>query len=442
MKWLKRIAIPLGVLVAVLAIVPLLLPLNSYIPRVQKEAADVLGEPVSIDSLHASAFPIPHVRIDGIAIGESQDIKIGKVTFTPDLWSLLTSEKTIRRVDVDNLTLSKKAFGILAALTQQKSDSAKIRVQKIQIHAATVKLEQSSFGPFDLRVQLSSPEEPGELLLTTQDGTLKARAVPEGERYTLAIAARGWTPPLGPAIRFDELDIKGTASSKGADLNGITGKLYGGVLAGKVRITAGKELALRGNLDLKQIELKHAVALVSPKTRVSGRLDAKPVFSSHAKNAAQLGEALKLETPFSVQDGVLYGFDLKSAAVSFGRQGSGGGETRFNELAGQLAMERGAYRFTELKVASSGVAARGNVTIAASRALSGQLNTNVKALGTATSIPLVVAGTLDTPMLYPNPTALAGAAAGTVILPGVGTAAGAKLGEFVDGLFGKSRRQP
>ncbi|MGZ5171877.1 MAG: AsmA family protein, partial [Burkholderiales bacterium] len=143
MKWLKRIAIPLGVLVAVLAIVPWLLPLNSYIPRVQKEAADVLGEPVSIESLHASAFPIPHVRIDGIIIGESQDIKIGKVTFTPDLWSLLTSEKTIRRVDVDNLTLSKKAFGILAALTQQKSDSANIRVQKIQIHAATVKLEQS-----------------------------------------------------------------------------------------------------------------------------------------------------------------------------------------------------------------------------------------------------------------------------------------------------------
>jgi uncharacterized protein involved in outer membrane biogenesis len=442
MKRLKRIAIPFALLVAVLAIVPSLIPLNHYIPRVQKEAADVLGEPVSIESLHASAFPLPHARIDGIVIGESQDIKIGKVTVTPDLWSLLTSEKTIRKVAVDNVTLSKKAFGILAALTQQKSDSAQIRVQTIQIHAATVKLEQSSFGPFDLRVQLSSPGEPGELLLATQDGTLKARAVPEGERYTLSIAARGWTPPLGPAIRFDELNIKGIASGKGADLNDITGKLYGGVLAGKVRITAGKELGLRGNLELKQIELKHAVALVSPKTRVSGRLDAKPVFSSHAKNAAQLGEALKLETPFSVQDGVLYGFDLKSAAVSFGRQGSGDGETRFDELAGQLTMERGAYRFTDLRVASSGVAARGNVMIAASKALSGQLNTNAKALGMAASIPLVVAGTLDSPMLYPNPTALAGAAAGTLILPGVGTAAGAKLGEFVDGLFGRNRKQP
>jgi hypothetical protein len=104
-------------------------------------------------------------------------------------------------------------------------------------------------------------------------------------------------------------------------------------------------------------------------------------------------------------------------------------------------MERGAYRLTDLKIASSGVAARGNVTIAASKALSGQLNTNVSAIGKAVSIPLVVGGTLDSPLLYPNPTALAGAAAGTVLLPGVGTAAGAKLGEFVDGLFGKARSQ-
>ncbi|MDB5925048.1 MAG: hypothetical protein JWN13_3984 [Betaproteobacteria bacterium] len=441
MNWLKRIGVTFIALVAVVAVVPLFISLNGYIPLVEKEAAAMLGEPVSIESLHASAFPIPHARIDGIVIGESEDIKIGKVTFTPALWSLLRSEKIIRRVDVENLAISQKAFGILAALTQQKSGSANIRVEKIQIHAATVRLEQSSFGPFDLRVQLSSPGEPGELLLTTQDGTLKARAVPDGERYTLAIAARGWSPPLGPAIRFDKLDIKGVAHSKGADLTDISGKLYGGTLAGKMRITAGKELALRGNLELQQIELKQAVALVSPKTRVSGRLDAKPVFTSHAKNAAQLGEALRLETPFTVHDGVLYGFDLKSAAASFGRQGSGGGQTRFGDLAGHLLMERGAYRLTDLKIASSGVAARGNVTIAASKALSGQLNTNVSAIGKAVSIPLVVGGTLDSPLLYPNPTALAGAAAGTVLLPGVGTAAGAKLGEFVDGLFGKARSQ-
>ncbi|MEN3353926.1 MAG: hypothetical protein V7640_2084 [Betaproteobacteria bacterium] len=440
MKWLKRIGIILSGVVALLAIVPFFISLNDYIPALEKEAAKVLGQRVAIDSLHASAFPVPHARIDGIVIGASEDIRIGKVTLTPDFWSLFRAAKVIRNVEVENVALSHKAISILTALTQQKPSSTNIRVEKIHIRATTVKLEQSSFGPFDVRVQVSSPQRPGELVLTTRDGALKVRAVPEGARYALEVTARRWTPPMGPAIRFDTLDIKGIAHSKGADLNQISGKLYGGTVAGNVNIGAAKELTLRGNLELKNIELEHAVALVSPKTRVSGRLDAKPVFSSNARTAAQLGESLRLESPFTVHDGVLHGVDLMKAATSFGRQASAGGETRFDQLEGRLVVERRSYEFSELSIASSGIAARGNVTIAASKALSGQLSTNVKALGKAAGIPLIIAGTLDSPMLYPHPTALAGAAAGTIIMPGLGTAAGAKLGEFVGDLFGKIRK--
>jgi uncharacterized protein involved in outer membrane biogenesis len=441
MKWLKPVGITLSVLIASLAIVPFFVALNDYIPALEREAAKVLGERVSIDSLHASVFPVPHARIDGIVIGASEDIRIGKVTLTPDFWSLFRAAKVIRTVDVENVALSQKAISILTALTQQKPGSGNIRLETIHIRAATVKLEQSSFGPFDVRVQVSSAQQPGELVLTTRDGALKARAVPEGARYALEVTARGWTPPMGPAIRFDTLNIKGIAHSKGADLNHIAGKLYGGSVAGKVNIGAGKELTLRGNLELRNIEVKHAVALLSPKTRVSGRLDAKPVFSSNARTAAQLGEALRLETPFTVHDGVLYGFDLMKAATSFGRQASAGGETHFDQLEGHLVIDRRAYQFSDLSIASSGIAARGNVSIAASKALSGQLSTNVKGLGKSAGIPLIIAGTLDSPMLYPHPTALAGAAAGTVIMPGVGTAAGAKLGEFIGDLFGKMRKQ-
>jgi hypothetical protein len=104
-------------------------------------------------------------------------------------------------------------------------------------------------------------------------------------------------------------------------------------------------------------------------------------------------------------------------------------------------MERGTYRFTQLRMASGGLAARGHVTMAPSKALSGQLNASAKGVGAAANIPLTVAGTLDSPMVYPNTTALIGAAAGTAVLgPGLGTAAGAKLGEIAEGLFGKKRK--
>src|SRR4051812_38371064 len=157
MKRLKLIGLASAVLIALLVVVPHVVTLNSYIPVVEKHAAEILGEPVSIHSMRAAVFPMPHARIDGIVVGRTEDIKIGSVAVTPKLMSLFGTDKVIRRVDVQDVALSQKAFGVLTALTQQKSDSADIRVEEIQIHAATVQLEQSSFGPFDLRVHLSSP---------------------------------------------------------------------------------------------------------------------------------------------------------------------------------------------------------------------------------------------------------------------------------------------
>ncbi len=49
---------------------------------------------------------------------------------------------------------------------------------------------------------------------------------------------------------------------------------------------------------------------------LSGKLTAKPVFSASASKADQLASALRLETPFDVQNGVLHGIDVKKAATS------------------------------------------------------------------------------------------------------------------------------
>jgi hypothetical protein len=117
-----------------------------------------------------------------------------------------------------------------------------------------------------------------------------------------------------------------------------------------------------------------------------------------------------------------------------------GGDTRFDELAGRLDMEGRTYRFTDLRIASGALAARGNVSISPSKALSGRISANAKATGKSVSIPLVIAGTLDAPTAYPDPNALIGAAAGTLVMPGAGTAAGAKLGEFIGDLVGSKKR--
>ena len=148
---------------------------------------------------------------------------------------------------------------------------------------------------------------------------------------------------------------------------------------------------------------------------------------------------MRLDTPFGIDDGVLHGIDIRKAATFSSEDGGKGGETRFDRLRGQLSIDRGTRRLTRLDIASGSLSADGNVTISPQDQLSGRLNTSIKAVSiAAVTVPLNVSGTLESPLLYPTGGTVAGAVAGTAVLgPGVGTAVGARIGQWFENLFGK-----
>ena len=442
MKWLKRILIALVLLLAVAAAVPFFVTLDDYIPRIEKEASAKLKEPVTVKSIKFGMLPLPHITVDGIAVGKTEDVKLGKVTVTPALSSLFAATKVIKSIELKSLVLTQKAIDKIPVWS--KADGAKspdqpplARIESIRLDDALVKFDKSTFGPFDARVSLDSKGEPVEALITTQDGKLKVSVKPDKSNYLLDAAAKNWKSPVGPAIEFDELIIKGVATLHNADFSQISAKLYGGTVNGKGTAAWQKGLQVKGNFDINQVELKSLVPLVSPGTKMSGRLNAKPVFSAAAADAGQILGALHLETPFNVQNGVLHGVDIQKAATSLIKKGDGGGETHFDQLSGHLVRDRRAHQFTQLKISSGALAADGNVNISPKQELSGKVNAQVKALGTSAGVPLNVTGTVQSPMLYPSAGTMAGAAIGTVLMPGVGTGLGVKAGQAIENLFGK-----
>jgi uncharacterized protein involved in outer membrane biogenesis len=368
------------------------------------------------------------------------------VLVTPDLFSLLQSTKVIKSIEIDSLALTQKAIDKIPTWT--KSDTAElppppqVRVESIRLNNALINFGKESFGPFDARVTLNSKGEPEDALITTQDGKLKALIKPDGSKYLIDASAESWTLPVGPAIVFDELIVKGVATLNDADLSEVSAKLYGGTANGKATVSWQKGSQLNGNFDVNQVEMQKISSMLSSKTYVSGKLSAKLVFSASAASADQLMNALRLETPFNIQDGVLHGVDIRKAAIGLIRQEVTGGETRFEQLSGHLVMEHSDYRFTQLKIASGALAVDGNVNVSPKKELSGRINAQVKAMGTSANVLLNVVGTVDTPLLYPTIGTMAGAAVGTVMLgPGFGTAVGAKVGGWAGGLFDKKEEK-
>lgn len=451
MKWLKIGGIVLLVLIALLAAVPFFISLDDYIPALEKEISARLKEPVKIGSLRAAALPLPHVTVSGITVGKTEDIKVGKVTVTPDLWSLASSTRVIKSVEIDGLVLTQKAIDKIPAWTHTDAKPGApaqppaMRVESIKLDDAVVRLQKATFGPFDAKLSLTGDGNLESASIVNRDGKLKAVITPERSRFLIDVSAKGWKPPLGPAIHFDELLIKGVATPKDASLSDIRAKLYGGSVTGK--LTAGWEngVQLKGSAEINQVEIKPMLQALGKPATLSGKLSAKPVvFSASAAKADQIVSALRLATPFDVQNGVLHGVDIKKAATSLiSRDGGKGGETRFDKLSGHLALDRGTRRLTQLNVVSGSLSADGNVTVNPRDELSGRVNAKVAAGSvTAAAVPLNVSGTVESPLLLPTRGTLAGAAAGTAILgPGLGTSVGAKVGQWTENLFGKKEEK-
>jgi len=445
MKWLKRILITLALLLLMAAAVPFFISLDDYIPTVERGVSARLKEPVSIKSIKFAALPSPHVTIDGIKVGDTDDVKLGKVVVTPDLFSLLRSTRVIRSIEIDSLALTRRAIDKIPLWA--KSDAAgppQARVESIRLDNVVITLDKTSFGPFDVRVQLDSKGEPSDASMATQDGKLKALLTPDKGKYLIDASAKGWTLPIGPPLVFDELIIKGVATQNDARLGEVSARLYGGTATGKLAVSWEKGLQLNGNFAVSGLELQQVASILSPGTHVSGKLTAKPVFSASAASADQLMKAWRLETPFDIQNGTVHGVDIQKAATNLIKQGTTGGETHFEHLSGHLVVQQGSHHFTQLKITSGALAADGRVSVTPQKELSGRINAQVKAAGASASVPLNVGGTLGAPLLYPTGASMAGAAVGTVILgPGLGTSVGAKVGNWAEGLFdGRDKKKP
>jgi hypothetical protein len=213
----------------------------------------------------------------------------------------------------------------------------------------------------------------------------------------------------------------------------------GGRITGKLHLGPGKAAGtqlLQGQFTTDNVEVS---ALTAPSKVLTGKLQAQTTLRSEFREIGRLADTLGTQTRFTVRDALVDGIDLQKAVQTVGL--SRGGSTRLDALAGQVATQGKAVHLTNLVASSGALLASGNVSIAASKALTGRVNVDLASTKGALGVPLVVGGTIEDPSVTLTRGAMVGAAVGTLIVPGAGTAAGAtagdRIGETLRGFFGK-----
>lgn len=290
-------------------------------------------------------------------------------------------------------------------------------------------------------------EEPVELT-----GAISAKGALSGKADTLAALKDNFrfsgevlvshaTAHLAEGLRhpliFNQIRARVAAQPEHVELNALEAKLYDGKLSGKMSINR-KDAMLAAEIAVNGIAMQSLVEALTNDVLFTGSMDGAARFSMRLDAFERFPENLQLSGNFHLRNGMLTKVDLAQAASSLGETSTAKGATRFDDLTGLLTVDASGYHFKNLKIASGSLNAEGRVDISPSLQLGGLLDTNVKGTAGLVSMPMVISGTLNKPIVRPSGSALAGAAVGTAILgPGLGTAIGAKIGGFLNKLFGK-----
>ncbi len=444
-KKYRKILIGILVLIAFLLTVPFLIPMQTYLQQAEKLASEKLGQPVTIQSLNVSLLPSPRVAASGIVVGKYDELKVESLVVIPTIGSLFSDVKTLD-ISMSKPVIKQAALDFISALTAKKSDDSvptSVHIRHIKID----ELQLANYPVMNAEATLTGDNKLESAAVETLDGKLKAdvtpKVTPDGDAQLIVVSANKWTLPVGLPLLIDKAKLEMHLKGSKLSIPNIDIALYGGKLTGAATMNWQKGWRASGNINVANLAVQQPSRMVSKAVYLSGNLFGNGNFSAKANDAGHLADNLRMDFKFKVNNGVLHGLDLVRVASLLLKQSQGGGETQFDEFSGLLNMLGKQYHLRNLKISSGLLVATGQVKVKPNKALDGDVVVDVKnGLGLA-EIPLEVSGTVSNPIVLPNKAALAGAIAGTAILPGVGTSVGIKAGKQADdalnklkGLFG------
>ena len=390
---------------------------DDFRTRVEREAGNALGVPLKLGRLSVDLWPLPAVAADNVQLMTKPALTVGRVEARPVWAGLLAGKLEIATLIVHKAELPQSGIAALATALQKKDKAAGRPPAKPSGEPTPMVLPRRAV--FD---DISWIDEKGQRITVDAEANLGSDGLLDQASVKIVQGRLA-----GTHARID----------REPDHWPVRIAIGGGKIAGKVQLKPGKggTQVLSGQLNTEGVEVS---ALTAPSKPLTGRLQAQTTLRSEFRDPGQVADVLVTQTRFTIDNAIVQGIDLAKAVQTVGL--SRGGITNLDTLAGQVSTQGKAVQLTNLVATSGALSATGDVSISPAKALSGKVNVDLARSKGAVGVPLVVSGTIDEPSVMLTRGAMVGAALGTLIVPGAGTAAGAttgdRIGESLKGLFG------
>jgi uncharacterized protein involved in outer membrane biogenesis len=381
--------------------------------RAMREFNERTGIELEIGRLHWSLWPRPSLVLEDVATVQKEPIRVRRAWAVMPWSAVFARELRVEDIEVDGIAASSasvRAFrGKGGAGVSEATGAWKV---------AAVPVARVRF------TDLTWVDRRGIALRYDGDVEFDARWRPR----TAEASRRDVSPPA--RLRLEREDA---STDRWRTLIDVAGGTWNGTSALETKPDGG--LSLRGDLAPRGIDLELLMQAFGRGTPVAGTLGGETTLEATGQSVAELWRDLRTRTRFSVKPATLTRFDLARAVKSAGT--SRGGRTPLDELTGIIdtrSTDNGVQlHYRDMKARSGILTATGSARVL-NRRLDGEVAVDI--VDGVVGMPLRLSGTLDSPELSLTGAALTGAAVGTAVLPGVGTAIGARIGQQIERIFG------
>ena len=387
--------------------------------RLAQEAEAALGVGVRIGALDWRLLPRPALELRDIATDQQRPLELRRVLVQPRLLPLLAGRMELHSLELDGGTIVQRSLREFSRAAPKEPDRAApaLELDRLAIRDLTwvsysgVAVVYAGDVEFDAGLQLRQ--------------------------------ARFWRPGLEPVadLRITRL---APAPQAATQRFGLRLRLAGGSAEGEATLhtAADGRLRLQGELAPRGVELQQALAAFNRNSPVGGKADGQTRLSATGGNALALVQGLHTATRFTVRPATLLRFDLQRAVDTLGREHQG--QTRLDLLEGQVDTQNTPgqgmeIRFTDIRAQAGALTASGSARLHQSRL---QAKAAVDVVDGVVGVPISVRGPLGDLQVQVSRAPAIGAAAGTVVLPGIGTAIGAAIGRMLGGDDAPEPSQP
>ena len=375
----SRLAPRLGLMLLLLAgLAVLMVPIVPVdATRYARSAAAKLGVPVTIGHASYALFPLPHLRLSDVQVG--QIAKIGDLRATPQLGSLFADAPVFRALEIKDVQ-AKPAF--IAALLWTRMPDGVVLPSQIKLQNLRLEEPASPLLQGEMRTDAAGRRE---INLHDDAGSLSARIMGQGQSARFELRTKAIRTLLPLPWPLEEVNVRGLVDAENIRIDSFDAALYDGVLKGSATLAWQNGWSMDGKLEATQVD----ASKFSP--ALDGRLRGSGQFQMRSAQWGKLAEAAKLNGNFQIEKGQINGFDL---VRSLREAQFVGGKTPFSTLSGQGSADKGKLSLKNMVLDGGLFKADGNAEITP-QAVNGRIATEMRTPAGPVRGTLALGGTPD-----------------------------------------------